>query len=444
MWLWQRVEEVANGRGELLLRMSSSNDDSSEKVDAMRLPWGLAWRLALGQIVAWGILYYAFTVVVGPMQTGTGWSRTFLNSGLSLGLLAWGSVALPVGAWIQRRGGRGLMTTASGLGGGALILMGAIPDRAVYIFAWLMLGVAMSGMLYDSAFAVVTRAFGPQYRRGITLITLVGGLASTVFIPLAQLAVDQLGWRYALVALGCFQIVVGVPLHFFGMPRLVRQASVVPLESIAVRWLAWWAELRRDVTDPRFIGLALWFTAHAAAFTGLIFQLVPIFQALNVENRTIMQAIAIIGPMQVLGRFLLTTRGNHFSTLRVGRWAMSALAGAMLILLLLPAHLLWLGMFAVLFGAGNGVTTILRGTAIAELFGRERYAELNGALSAPAVLAKAAAPLLLAALWSATGEPKIVFAGVLALVLVGVVGLVIATRAATAVANVEVDETAAT
>src|SRR5688572_31261430 len=91
------------------------------------LPWPLAWHLAAGQLVAWGILYYAFTVVVGPMQTGTGWSRTFLNSGLSLGLLAWGVCALPVGAWIQRRGGRGLMTGASALGGAALVLMGAVP-----------------------------------------------------------------------------------------------------------------------------------------------------------------------------------------------------------------------------------------------------------------------------------------------------------------------------
>src|SRR5690606_25910471 len=130
--------------------------------------------------------------------------------------------------------------------------------------------------------------------------------------------------------------------------------------------------------------------AHAAAFTGLIFQLVPILQALRVDNATMLQAIALIGPFQVLGRFVLTTRGNGFSTLRVGRWAMAALIVATLVLLLLPPRLGWLALFATLYGLGNGVSTILRGTAIAELFGRDRYAELVGALSAPAVLAKAA------------------------------------------------------
>jgi MFS family permease len=408
---------------------SPMNASAEPPPPTAKLPWPLAWRLALGQIVAWGILYYAFTVVVGPMQAGTGWSRTFLNSGLSLGLLAWGVCALPVGAWIQRRGGRGLMAGASALGGVALMLMGVASQRVAYLLAWLMLGMAMAGLLYDSAFAVITRAFGAQYRRGITLITLVGGLASTVFIPVAQLAVDQLGWRQALIALGGFQIAFGVPLHLFGIPRFVREASSLPRHSAAERWRGWWAEFRRDVSDPRFVGLAVWFTAYSAAFTGLIFQLIPVLQAMRVENATIVQAIAFFGPMQVLGRFVLTTRANHFSTLRVGRWALGALIAALLILLLAPTTLAWLILYAAIAGVGNGVLTILRGTAIAELFGPDRYAELNGALSAPGVLAKSVAPLALAALWSATGEPRLVFAGVLALVLVAVGGLWLATRA---------------
>jgi hypothetical protein len=274
---------------------------------------------------------------------------------------------------------------------------------------------------------VVTQAFGAQYRRGITLITLVGGLASTVFIPVAQFAIDQFGWQHALVALGFFQIVLGVPLHAFGIPALGKPGSQAPATGRPRRWRDWWREFRRDIADPRFVGLAIWFTAHAAAFTGLIFQLVPILQALDVDKATILQAIAIIGPMQVLGRLLLTWGGQPFSTLRMGRWAIGSLAMAMLVLLLLPPRLAWLALFAALYGLGNGVTTILRGTAVAELFGRDRYPELNGALSAPAVVAKASAPIVLAGLWSATDAPKIVFAGVFVLLLGGAFGLWLAT-----------------
>jgi MFS family permease len=393
------------------------------------LPWALAWRLAGGQIVAWGVLYYTFTVVVGPMQAATGWPRTFLNAGLSLGLLAWGGLAIPFGAWIQRRGGRELMAITSAAGGLGFMLMGITTSRSLYLVAWLGIGAGMAGMLYDTAFAVITRAFGPEYRRGITLITLVGGFASTVFIPLAQFAVDHLGWQHAVVLLGGLQIVVGAPLHWLGVPRQERTGRREPATPGTARWQAWWREFRRDVSDPRFVGLALWLTGYSAAITGLIFQIVPALQALRVDNATIVEALACFGPMQVLGRFALTTRGNHFSTLRVGGWAMATLVVGVLILLVAPPRLPWLIVYAAITGAGNGITTIVRGTAVAEVFGRERYAELNGALSAPGVVAKAASPLVLAAMWSWAGDPRLVFYGALALLLVAVAGLFLARRA---------------
>ncbi|MFZ5495819.1 MAG: MFS transporter [Verrucomicrobiota bacterium] len=397
----------------------------------VKLPWCLAWRISVGQIVSWGILYYAFTVVVGPMQAATGWSRPFLNAGLSLGLLTWGICAFPAGVWIQRRGGRGIMTLTSVVGGGALALIGFASTPGIYLVAWILLGAAMAGVLYEPAFAVVTAYFGPYYRRGITLVTLVGGLASTAFIPLAQLAVEQRGWRDALISLGVLQTIVCAPLYFFGIPRH-RGRTVIARDATAIsthaRVAAWWIELRRDISDPRFFGLALWFTAHAATFSGLIFQLVPILQNARVPTATTLQAIALIGPMQVLGRLALATWGKHLATLCVGGWAMLVLGTSLALMLFLHLTLASLLAFAVLYGASNGVMTILRGTAIAELFGRERYAELNGALSLPAVLAKAASPFAVAALWTATERYESVFAAGLAFVVVGVVGLRIAKR----------------
>lgn len=138
----------------------------------------MAWRIACGQIVAWGTLFYAFSILVDPMQRGTGWSRSFLNGGLALGLLVWGLSAIPVGAWIQRRGGRELMTLGSLVGGSGLVLMGTVVMPTAYICEWIVLGVGMSALLYDPAFAIVTAAFGSHYRRGIVLITLVAGLCA--------------------------------------------------------------------------------------------------------------------------------------------------------------------------------------------------------------------------------------------------------------------------
>jgi predicted MFS family arabinose efflux permease len=278
----------------------------------------------------------------------------------------------------------------------------------------------------------VTAAFGADCRRAITLVTVVGGFASTVFIPLAQITVDLFGWRGALIALGIFEAMIVVPLHWFGIPP---HARATPPPAAGARTLQGhamnrWARIRGEIGDLRFVGLVVWFTAHAAAFTGLTFQLVPVLQALRVSNGTILAAVAIIGPMQVLGRLFLAWVGCRYSTLQVGRWAMGSLVVATLLLICVPPTMAGLAGFAVLYGAGNGIMTILRGTAVVELFTRDRYAILNGALSAPAICAKAGAPLVFAWLWTATGDPKAVFAGVLVLVVLGMGGIALATRAA--------------
>lgn len=397
---------------------------------APRLPWGLAWRLAVGQIFAWGILFYAFTVIVGPMQADTGWSRPWLNTGLSLGLLAWGVCAYPAGLWLQRRGARGLMTLATLGGAAALATLGLTDDPAVYLFAWIALGAAFAGQLYDPAFAIVTKAFGPEYRRGITVITLVGGLASTVFIPLAQLAVTTLGWRGAFVALALLHAAVAGPLHWWGLPDdpLGAPAAKPEKTGFARGLAAWWRTFLADVRDPRFLGLALWFAGHAAAFTGLMFQLIPWLQAAQVPDGTIVGAIAFMGPMQVAGRFFLATRGAGFASLRVGAFSMGGMVLAVVLLLVLPPTLFSLALFAGILGLGNGMLTIVRGTTVAELFGRDRYAEINGAIAAPSVLAKAAAPLFVAAVWSATGMSLAVPLTVLALFGVSVAGLLLVVR----------------
>lgn len=321
------------------------------------------------------------------------------------------------------------MTGASLLGGAALAAMGLATEPAFYLAAWVALGAAMSGLLYEPAFAVIMSHFGGRYRKGIVLVTLVGGFASTVFIPLGQVAVEALGWRMALMALGGLEILVCVPLHAFGLPRGSARPAVAMAGAKA--WPSirpWWRELGRHLSDRRFLGLALWYAAHAAAFSGLIFQLVPILQQAAVPTGTLMQAIALIGPMQVLGRLALAGFGDRIDSLVLAKWSMTALCASAASLLAFPPSLLGLALFAVLYGASNGVVTILRGTAVAEVFGRDRYAELSGALALPTLLAKAVSPLAMAALWAYTGSSDAVFALVMGLSVVALGGIQLAAR----------------
>jgi MFS family permease len=250
----------------------------------------------------------------------------------------------------------------------------------------------------------------------------VGGLASTLFIPLAHLLAGAIGWSHAFTALGGLIALVGGALHYFGLQKLPAHPAQTRRGSGIVESMV---SLSHDILDRRFVALTALFTAHTAGFSGLIFLIIPVMLARGATSRDLLVSLAVIGPMQVAGRLLLVTRGRAFSPVNVGLIAMFLLTGSVVSLLLVPPSLTGLLIFAIPFGTGNGVMTIVKGTAIAELFGRERYAELNGALSAPAVIAKAAAPLLLSWIWSLTGEPASALIVVTALMGAGTVSALV-------------------
>jgi hypothetical protein len=135
----------------------------------------VAWALAIGQLVSWGTIYYAFSLFVVPMEYAPGWSRTATNAALSAGLLVSGVAAYPVGVWIDRGRGRAVMVGGSLLASAMMAIWSQTQSLAMLFVAWAGLGMAMAATLYDPVFAVITRCYPNSLRTKITLITLVGG-----------------------------------------------------------------------------------------------------------------------------------------------------------------------------------------------------------------------------------------------------------------------------
>ena len=99
------------------------------------------------------------------------------------------------------------------------------PDLAVFYAGWVVTGAAMAGTLYPPAFAALTHWGGVRRVRALTTLTLVAGLASTVFAPLASALDDLLGWRLAYLVLLAGLVVVTVPLHWWGLDHPWRTAD---------------------------------------------------------------------------------------------------------------------------------------------------------------------------------------------------------------------------
>ncbi len=369
----------------------------------MNRGWPLVWALAAAQLVSWGSIYYSFSLFVVPMESELGWSRAALNGALSLGLFISGLVAYPIGARIDRHGGRAVMALGSLVGAVLFAAWSRVDSLALFYAIWLGLGLALAATLYEPVFAVVTRAFPGDYRTRITALTLVGGFASTVFIPLTQLFIDQLGWRGALVALGGCNALIALPVHAL----LLRDGARAGASDDAARaetQRVGDAALQRALRHPAFWALAICFTAYYATFSAMTFHIIPLLAERRVPTAIIVAAIATIGPAQVAGRIALLALGRRFSTPLAGRIAFLGLPCSALPLLALPTSIIGLFAFAAIYGAANGIITIIRGTAVPDLLWREGYGAINGALTLPANVARAAAPFGAALVWSAAGS----------------------------------------
>lgn len=380
----------------------------------------MIWALGWAQVVSWGTLYYGFPLFVLPMQREFGWSLTLMNGALSAGLLISGLCTYGVGAWIDRFGGRGLMTLGSVGTAVLLVAWSQVHSVAMLYGVWLLLGVCLAAILYEPAFMVIGRHFGSDARHAITTLTLIAGFASTVGVPLIETLLVHLPWRSVLLLLAALHAVICVPIHWwFVPPHHTAETHIAQFDNDDANARR---VMRQRLRDPVLWGMALWFTAYSATGAGLVFQLVPSQKALGVSSATLLTAVALIGPAQVAGRVVMMWLGERADLRVLGALTTSLVPLSILILILGPPTLPALALFACVFGMANGVTTILRGIAPGEWLGREHLARTMGLIGTPMLVMTALTPLLTAAVWSASGSVHIMQWAVFAIALCGALG----------------------
>ena len=133
--------------------------------------------------MSWGILYYAFPVLLPAMERDLGWSRTTLIGAYTVAVIVSGLAALPVGRLLDHRPARPLMTAGSILATVAVLGWAAANTVGAFYVVWIAIGAAMALVLYEPAQVVLVKQFGAHATRAITTLTLVAGFASTIFQP---------------------------------------------------------------------------------------------------------------------------------------------------------------------------------------------------------------------------------------------------------------------
>jgi MFS family permease len=352
--------------------------------------------LAFNQLISWGTLYYTFALLFEHFERDLAISRVDAAFALSLALLAEGIGGFVVGRLIDAGRARVVMSGGSLLAACGLLALSFVQARWQLYAAWIVIGVAMSATLYQPAFSVLIRRFPKDFRRAIITLTIIGGLSSTVFIPLTAWLISTFGWRHAVGMLALVHVLVCVPIHVFAL-RFEPPARV-STPSAAM------AELGGLTRRPPFWGLAVFFLLFTGIASAMAGHLVSILRERQLPEAWVIALPASIGLLQVAGRLLLFVTEKYVDVHRANRWILLLLPAALTVLAL-GLQSTWAALlYALLYGLANGMITVVKATAMATYVSQPRAASLNGLLAFPTAIARAAAPSLLAVMWTATGD----------------------------------------
>lgn len=356
--------------------------------------------LGCAQLVAWGALYYATGALAEAMRRELGLSENAVYLAFSLSLALAGGLTPCAGRLVDRHGGRVVLVTSCVLGAAGLAMLASSTHVLHVGLGYALMGASMALGLYEVCFATLAQVFPATYRRDVTSVTLLGGLASSAFWPLSRQLEATLGVRAALFIYAAMLLACALA-YLSLLPGRTAVARPPPSHATPNVVTSRVARFGTAAAARRVAFACAAATAVAAALTAHIFSAL---HTIGLDGVRAVWLAATVGVLQVAGRLLERIVGRSTSGIALGMWSLTAMAAAVACLLLgsLQPHVFG-PLFTLLFGLANGVLTIVKAVVPLELDGGRPAGAAIAALGWPSLLARAAAPAGFAGLSSAYG-----------------------------------------
>ena len=367
--------------------------------------WVIVAAVSITETVTWGIIYYGFPVFLRPMEQDLGASRVAITAAFSIGLGVAALAALPVGRWIDRHGGRALMTGGSCLATLLTLAWARVESLPALYAVWFLMGLAMAATLYEPAFAVVVSWFRQGRDRALLTVTLVAGFASTIFMPIEAWLLTRVGWRSALTLLAVVLAVVTIPIHAL---VLRRGATIATPAADGTRAGVPGVTLREAAGTLVFWVLAVAFFLGNFSTAAVSVHLIPYLVDRGYTATLAAAIIGWMGAMQVPGRLLFVP----ISAWLGARWMVASVFFGQAVGLAQLPYIVALGTalpFILVMGGSNGMSTLSRATSLAQIFGARHYGAISGAVALGANGARAVGPVGASLLLLALGGYPSVF-----------------------------------
>jgi MFS family permease len=346
------------------------------------------WGLGFTQIIGYGTTYYLLGLMGALMMRDLGLSKSVMLAGVSLTLLTAGLAGPIVGRFQDHRGSRLVMAIGSLLMGAGLAIIAMAHGPLLYFVGWIVIAIGSPLSLYNASFTSLARMSGRNARRAIVLLTLIGGLASSIVWPITAAALNVLEWRSIVLIFAAINILLCAPLHALLLDGREQKLDGAPMPEPVP------AGLRPDAQRLAFLLLTSMLATVAIVGNGWSMLAFPVLEGIGFGHAEAVLVASLVGVFQVLGRIGEMATSNHHSALRTAQVSNVLFGLSFVILAVAKGALLGGLLFAAAYGIANGLNTIVKGTLTLQLFGSQGYGERLGRVTLFPSLAATAAPVL--------------------------------------------------
>ena len=356
--------------------------------------------LAVAQTILWAGLYYLFPALFARWELNLGFSKTAIASAFTSALIISSLLAPLVGNLIDKGHGQKILIGSSILGAAGLIVLSFSSEFWVFFLTWSVIGIALSGCLYEPCFAYVTKVRGTKAKDAIIFITLIAGFAGTVSFPVANIFADFINWQASARLFAFVILLFVVPILFLSTKNEDKHS--INLNSSPDKISNY--KLRDDLIRPEFSYLFFSFFVLALAHGMIITHIIPLLIERNISNSIQLLISASIGPMQVLGRIIMIIlQKQNFSINIISTLTFLLKIIGTVFLIYANDNIYFLILFVIFQGSGAGMTSISRAVVTANNMGYERFGSVSGAMSIGFTGGTALSSFLGAQLWEWNG-----------------------------------------
>lgn len=382
--------------------------------------WWIVLAGGIGMSLSAGITFHGFGNFVIPLSNEFGWSRTTISTVISIGKLQSGIFG-PLEGWaVDKFGPRRLMFIGIPILGLGYVLLSTINTLAAFYVVYLLL-ITLGSNLSMGMPIIASVANWFKKRRGLAFGLAWSGVGlGGLFVPLIGWMVDQFGWRDTSLYIGIGLSIIGFPIASVIRHKPEQYGYLPDGESHPNRENKTAAEadmrLEREgdfnakeaLRSTAFWLISLSIAARMLSSSGLALHMIPYLSGLGASTIGAATLAGSVSLMSIPGRFGLGLLSDHINSRYLMAVCLAAITASFMfisqastIIGTIPALMI--------YAVAQGGVAVIPQTMLADYFGRNSYATIQGLRGSIQMVGVLGGPILAGYIFDKTQSYKHAF-----------------------------------